>query len=543
MDKSVREWAPCPRKWGRTLLLSGVLLLWLALGMGLGRGRAIQAALPEGGRIQPRLAQELATAQEPVSFLVILADQPDPAAYLASAGLSRANKEVRGRALYRYLTRYALTRQRSLRAWLVGRGVSFRPFYLVNALEVQGDARLAWELAVRPEVARLVANPQVALERPRVEERHLVAPRGQATIPLPYGIEQTHAPAVWDQGYRGQGIVVASQDTGVLWEHPALKLRYRGWDPDTGTASHVYNWFDAWGSQGRPAECDPDPQVPCDDNGHGTHTVGTMLGHDPNGAGGEVIVGMAPEAQWIGCRNMRQGAGTPASYMACFQFFLAPYPQGGDPFRDGKPELAPHIINNSWYCPPDEGCDLASLAQATAAAAAAGQLVVASAGNAGPNCSTVQYPISAYADVFSVGAHDSSGTIASFSSRGPVTADGSGRLKPEITAPGVAVFSTYNNGSYTFLSGTSMASPHVAGAVALLWSAAPHLIGQLDETRRILEATATPVPTNQCGEGGQPVTPNNTYGYGRLDVARAVAFALTPYRYYFPWVAVERETP
>lgn len=534
------------RQWARILFLGGIFLLWLALGAGLGQGSALQAAPPGDGRIQPRLAQVLAESQGPVSFLVVLAEQPQPAAYLESMGLSRAGKEIRGRALYRYLTRYALTRQSSLRAWLMARGVTFRPFYLVNALEVQGDAQLARALAARPEVDRLVANPRVVLEPPPAEMRPLAswpqALQDQATVPLPYGIEFTRAPEVWALGYRGQGIVVASQDTGVFWEHPALKLRYRGWDPVAGQADHVYNWFDAWGSQGR-AGCDPDPQVPCDDNGHGTHTVGTMLGRDPAGAGGEAIVGMAPEAQWMGCRNMLAGAGTPASYLACFQFFLAPYPQNGDPFQDGRPELAPHIINNSWYCPPSEGCDLASLAQATAAAAAAGQLVVASAGNAGPSCSTVRHPISVYGDVFSVGAHDANGVIASFSSRGPVTADGSGRLKPEISAPGVGVLSAYTDGGYAYLSGTSMASPHVAGAVALLWSAAPHLIGQLEETRRILEITAQPAPANQCGEGSQPVTPNNTYGYGRLDVARAVAYALSPYRMYFPWVAVEKGSP
>ncbi|MCB0162343.1 MAG: S8 family serine peptidase, partial [Caldilineaceae bacterium] len=144
------------------------------------------------------------------------------------------------------------------------------------------------------------------------------------------------------------------------WDHPALMAAYRGVISDTTTMTytvdHLYNWFDAVPDAGRPARCESDPQVPCDDHGHGTHTVGTMVGDAT--ADGKTILGMAPGAQWIGCRNMDHGTGTPASYAACFEFFLAPYPQDGDPMTDGKPELGPNIINNSWACPPSEGCDV-----------------------------------------------------------------------------------------------------------------------------------------------------------------------------------------
>ena len=195
-----------------------------------------------------------------------------------------------------------------LRAWLDKRGIAYRSFYIVNAIEVQGDASLALALRARADVGRLAANPTVALSV--VDE--LAPAKLNTTNPPPdppYGIRYANAPVVWGLGYTGQGIVVASQDTGVDWTHPALHDQYRGWITATQTVTHPYNWYDYWGTANR-QNCDPNPQVPCDDNSHGTHTVGTMLGEDPrNGQ----IIGMAPDAQWIGCRNMNGGDGTPAS--------------------------------------------------------------------------------------------------------------------------------------------------------------------------------------------------------------------------------------
>ncbi len=253
-----------------------------------------------------------------------------------------------------------------------------------------------------------------------------------------------------------------------------------------------------------------------------------MVG-DASAVGGTVL-GMAPGAQWVGCRNMRGGVGTPDSYTACFEWLMAPYPQGGNPLTDGKPELGPGIINNSWGCPRKEGCDTDSLRQVVDTVRAAGIFVAASAGNYGgflspPKCNTVLDPIAIYDSSFSVGAHDQNGDIASFSSSGPVSIDGSNRLKPDLTAPGVNVISTVPNG-YTALSGTSMSSPHVAGAVALLWSVAPELVGDIDRTEQILRASATPVINGDCDAA--PTSPNNVYGYGRLDVMGAILAARPP---------------
>ena len=478
--------------------------------------------------VHPLVLSAAARSSEPVSFLVILNEQPQPDAFLSERNLSAAAREKRGEALYRYLTDFARKSQAPLWSWLDAQDVVYRPFYIVNAVEVYGDAALIDALRQRPEVARLAANPRVHVPEPEelpVDESPTLTLRSSTNVTTTYGVSFTKAPEVWAMGYTGLGVVVASQDTGVQWDHPALKAKYRGWNPDSATVSHQYNWFDAWGSAGR-RNCELDPQIPCDDNGHGTHTVGTILGSEETRS--NLIVGMAPDAQWIGCRNMQRGTGTPASYIACFQFFLAPYPQSGDAFVAGNTDLAPDLINNSWYCPPSEGCDYESLRQVVSTVRAAGQLVVVSAGNNGPGCETIRYPISAYEDVFSVGAHDSAGTIAGFSSRGPVTVDGTGRLKPEIAAPGVGVRSAIVGGGYSNLSGTSMAAPHVAGAVALLWSAVPELKGQLQETEQILIKSATPVSSSQCMPEGSPPVPNPTYGYGHLNVKQAVDMALNP---------------
>jgi serine protease AprX len=500
-----------------------------------------------------RLDATFAAASGPVDFLVILKEQPDAQALVAGVA-----PQARTAVLYSTLTAQAQASQAPLRAWLDAQAVPYRPYYIVNMLRVTGDAALADALLTRNDVARLAADPQMPALSDMAAPDVLPLPTGwqivrpaearasarmtvRAQAELPWGLAQTGAPAVWARGITGAGIVVASQDTGVAWDHPALRNAYRGWDSQTLTATHVYNWFDAFGvDDARSSRCAgdaaTDAQIPCDDQGHGSHTVGTMVGDAT--VISDTILGMAPGAQWIGCRNMSAGVGSPSSYTTCFEWFLAPYPQDGDPFTDGKPALAPDIINNSWGCPPEEGCDDPQiLRQVVATARAAGQFVAASAGNEGYywGCSTVVDPIGIYDEVFSVGATDARGNIASFSSRGPVTVDGSGRVKPDISAPGEQVRSVALGGGFTWLSGTSMASPHVAGAVALLWSAWPPLRGDIDTTETILRASATPIATNECATSAG----NNVYGAGLLNVDAAVTLAqgMTAHAFYLPIMA------
>jgi subtilisin family serine protease len=488
--------------------------------------QSIEAGSGEQATISAHLAAELAAAEMPVRFLVVLRDQPDVELSLQiGAAQSRA---ATANTVYTTLTDHARRSQSDLRAWLDERGVDYRPYYIVNMVAVEGDAGLAAALSQRAEVARLTANPHVdqslaVTERLPRGWRRMAIESMQATQDLPYGIVYSGAPDVWAQGYSGQGIVVAGQDTGYDWEHPALRPTYRGWSDATQSAEHIYNWYDAWDGRQRPSDCAEGAQVPCDDLGHGTHTLGTIVGR---AAAGQAAVGMAPDASWIGCRNMLGGIGTPESYAACFQFFLAPHGQEDDPFTQGRPDLAPHIINNSWACPASEGCDVESLRQVVENVRAAGQFVVGSAGNGGAGgCNTVSTPIAIHDATFSIGAHSASGLIASFSSLGPVSIDGSGRPKPDLTAAGVSVWSTYPQRGYRYLSGTSMAAPHVVGAAALLWSAHPELVGAVDETEQILIKSAVPVDESQCSGTDEMVSPNAVYGFGRLDAREAVAVA------------------
>jgi subtilisin family serine protease len=238
-------------------------------------------------------------------------------------------------------------------------------------------------------------------------------------------------------------------------------------------------------------------------------------------------IGIAPDAQWIGCVNLARNLGNPGLYLDCMQFMLAPFPQNGNPLKDGDPARGAMVLNDSWGCPREEGCDANVYLPAVKALKSAGIFVVASAGNGGViGCSTIEDPLPIYQDVYAVGAVDNKGDLADFSSKGPVTVDGSGRVKPDIVAPGVDVFSAMPNNTYTAESGTSMAGPHVVGVVALMWSANPKLIGDIDKTTQILDSTAQPY------QGAYPScvkdysSPNNAVGYGIVDAYAAVKAAL-----------------
>lgn len=462
---------------------------------------ASESPLSPDAKIAPWLLDRLA-ASGADSFLVLF-DGPES---IRSAIRTARRGDRSAKGVYDVLRVRARSSQAAVREWLGAKGIPFRPLYIVNGLEVSGSLELARAIAARSEVARIVGNPVVR----GIEGSDPVV---LLSCGLPYGVSAIRANQVWTQdGARGQGIVVASADTGVQWDHPAIVGAYRGWS--AGSASHDYNWHDAIS----------DLAEPLDDHGHGTHTTGTMVGD--NGAG--ETIGVAPQARWIACRNMDHGAGRPSTYLECNQFFLAPYPHGGDPEADGDPSRAPDVINNSWGCPPSEGCDPLVLEDSFAALEAAGILPVASAGNSGSNCSTVSDPPSIYQESFVAGATNSSRTLASFSSRGPVTADGSNRLRPDVVAPGVGVCSAYPSGAYASFSGTSMASPHTAGAAALLWSARPQLKNLIGITRCTLSRSANPEITLSSPQtcGGTPTTtlPNNMFGWGQVDAYAAVHF-------------------
>jgi serine protease AprX len=441
-------------------------------------------------------------------FIVVLAPKAD----LAPAR-ALATKAAKGRFVRDALWSTAQGSQGPLLAELQARGVEHLAFYIVNAVWVKGDRALVLELAARPDVARIEGNPVIRNVLPQPEP-----PATETPNVIEPGISYVKAPQVWALGFTGQGVVVGGQDTGYRWTHQALKPHYRGWNGVT--ANHDYNWHDSIHTGG--GICGANSPVPCDDFFHGSHTMGTAIGLDSDN-GGVNQIGMAPGAKWMGCRNMDQGNGTPATYLECFQFLLAPYPVNGNPGQ-GDPTQAPDVTVNSWGCPPSEGCSPNTLLAAVQAQRAAGIVTEMSAGNSGPGCSTVSDPAAIYDESFTTGAL-TTGTdnLAGFSSRGPVTIDGSNRVKPDIVAPGTGTRSCSNTSdtAYTTASGTSMAGPHVAGAVALLLSAVPSLSGNPDAIEQRLGNTAFQLSTALCSSTAG-VYPNNLFGYGRLDILAAV---------------------
>ena len=435
-------------------------------------------------------------------------------------------KERKAELAYKRLSLAANEGQASLQRFLQEGRQPYRSFWVVSALALKGDLQLIAEIAARPDVAFVYDDPQVVLEEP------LIAAGSRSPEDLPWGLTMIGADQVWALGITGEGVVVGGQDTGVDWEHPAIQGKYRGWDGSN--ADHNYNWHDAI-HEINPLHNDSIPNdpnnnpcglnvpYPCDDHNHGTHTIGTMTGDD----GGDNQIGVAPGAKWIACRNMERGYGTPSTYIECFEWFMAPTDVNGE---NPDPAQAPHVINNSWGCPEMEGCNPSNfplMQSVVDNVKASGIVVVVSAGNSGSSCSSVNAPAAIFPGSFTVGATASNDTIAGFSSRGPVAVDSSFRRKPDISAPGVSVYSCIRNGQYASWSGTSMAGPHVVGTVALMISANPELAGEVDVIEDIIEQTAVPKTTGQdCGDIPGSEVPNNTYGYGRINALAAVQQAM-----------------
>ncbi|MEU7825857.1 S8 family serine peptidase [Catellatospora sp. NPDC049133] len=478
----------------------------LAAAMGLSMIQAAPAfaAVPDPGptnKIDSSLTDRFRT--EPASDFWITFD--------TAADLGPAKKitdwAARGRFVYDALTAAAKTSLASVSTELDRAGVKYTSYPIANAVLVKGGSeKLALDMAAKVQVAEIQATPQVALVEPVEKEipadraaRPAAAKAAEAGTST-WGLDAIHAPEAWAMGGTGAGIIVSNLDSGVQFDHPALMHQYRGTKPD-GTVDHDYNWMATRGT------C---TGAPCDDNGHGTHTMGTMVGAD-----GADHVGVAPDAQWIATNGCCDRTGV-ESLLRSGWWLLAPTDVHGN---NPDPSKRPHVINNSWG--QDVEHDFHDFFQAVDEAwTAAGIFSVWSSGNTSPYaaCDTVSTP-GAAESAYSVGATKSDGTLALFSRKGE--GEG-GRVKPEISAPGEGVYSTYPNNSYTEMSGTSMAAPHVAGAVAALWSYDPTLIGQVEETRRLLGASAVDVDDTECGGTAEV---NNKYGEGRLDLVRLLELA------------------
>ena len=498
----------------------GCLLIFTSIASLAGMYRSTLAASSFWQSKVDPLVLENAIGDE-TEFIIFLKEQTD-----LSGARFLPTKQEKGAYVYEQLTKTARQTQAPILATLDSENtrnpISYRSYWVANMIWVRGNIDLVRQMAQRSDVAHIYANPKVKLSLPSPSPLPAEINREPlAPDTIEWNIQRVKAPQVWASGYSGQGVVIGGQDTGYKWDHLALKNKYRGWDGIT--ADHNYNWHDAIHS-GVGTNCKEDWPEPCDVYGHGTHTMGIMVGDD--GYGNQI--GMAPDAEWIGCRNMNnQGVGTPITYSECYQWFIAP-----TDLNDQNPryDLAPDAINNSWKCPKEEGCtDVNVLKTVVENVRAAGIVTVQSAGNEGSGCGSVMYPAAIYEASFTVGATDQYDNIWTNSSRGPVTVDGSNRLKPEVTAPGDGIRSSWPGPyhDYSTESGTSMAAPHVVGLIALLLSARPDLAGNVDAIETFIEQSATPRTISQlCG--GIPGTerPNNTYGWGLIDAWATIQNAL-----------------
>ena len=470
-------------------------------------------------KIDPALRQAM-DRDGKAGFIVVLRERADTSG--ADALTAKVDK---GTYVFNTLRAHADRTQSGLRAYLASQGVKFRAYYIANAVYVEAGRDVMVAVAARPEVERVNLNYRFKAIDTQV------SPGKSVTTPnsVEWNIRQIRADQVWSQfGVTGEGTVISGGDTGIQWDHPALKNAYRGWN---GTSvDHNYNWWDATGRY---------PRVPDDGFGHGTHTSGTELGYDP---GLDLHIGVAYGARLIHCKNMDDGgSGQDNWFLECFEWILAPWDLDQ---QSPRPDLAPDVMNNSWRY---FGGNDPTFIQAVQNLNKAGVVVEVSAGNEGSSCATLGSP-SDYANVITTGATaNRSETLVSFSSKGPSDLYPTW-IKPDIVAPGENVNSSLPGSIYSgeTWSGTSMAGPHVVGAVALLISANPALRGNVEALEQIIRDTANrtmpnPPGSDACGGTQYNVVPNQIYGWGRLDALDAVTQAMEP-MYAFTGKSVDAAT-
>ncbi|TDC06244.1 peptidase [Nonomuraea longispora] len=463
------------------------ILTGIITAVGLLVPQAAEAA-PDPGKIDPdkidTVVQAQLTQNDKATFWVRMKGSAD----LSGARRART-KDAKAEQVYKAKTERATASQAGLRRLLDSQRAEYTPYWIVNAVRVTADEKLAAEIAKLPEVDRIDPARTVAIPKP-------TPGKAEARVnAVEWNIDRVNAPRVWNElGNRGEGIVIAHIDSGAQFDHPELVASYRGTNTD-GSYSHDYNWFD-------PAGVCPSP-APCDNNGHGTHTMGTMVG--ANG------IGVAPGARWIAAKGCESNFCSDASLLASGQWMLAPTDMNGE---NPRPDLAPDIVNNSWG---GDGFD-PWYKPVVEAWIAAGIFPAFANGNEGPACTTSGSP-GQYVMSYSAGGFDIDNALYRNSSKG---AGENGEIKPNIAAPAVNVRSSTPGNGYGTSTGTSMASPHVAATVALIWSAAPALAGDVEATRPLLDITAVDVDDTTCGG---TAADNNVWGEGRLDTFAAVQAA------------------
>ena len=398
-----------------------------------------------------------------------------------------AGENARATAVVESLQQFAADRRAPVAGLLGdlradGHAAEVRPYWIFNGFSATVDSAALRRLEQDPGVASVTLDATIHQEQPQAVD-------GGPKLPT-WGLERVKATDVWaEYGNRGQGVVVGIMDSGVDGQHPALSGSWRG-----RTGDPAKSWFVA---------TNEDYPTPGDGGGHGTHVMGTILGGTP----GEVV-GVAPEAQWIAAKIFNDlGAASTSGIHRSFEWMLAP---GGDP------TAAPDVVNNSWGA---SNPAIPEFMPDVDAWVAAGIVPMFAAGNDGPAAPTVGSPGS-FPKSITIGATDYNDVIAGFSSRGPVQWDGVTYKKPDVSAPGHHIFSSYptdlGHGQYIEASGTSMATPHATGVVALTLAANPNL--SVEDVRALLTGTARQ-------ERHMGALPDNDYGHGIVNAYAAVTRA------------------
>ena len=434
-------------------------------------------------------------------FTLLLTDQAD-----LSPAYTLPTRSEKIQYVYSALTGAASRSQGPVQAELAAMGLKSTAFFVANAFTVAAPANRPLRSA---DLYRLASRADIAWLEPSAGAR-LTQASPAASVEAkktPLGIKKVKAQFAWKRGFRGQGLVVGFLDSGANVSHPALIGQYRG---NTGNAvDHNFSWFDTTAfAPGEPFGASR-TLVPEDALGHGTHVTGTAVG----GAGKNKI-GVAPGAKWIHCRAFFNASTTDTALLGSLQWLLAPTDlQGENP----DPLKTPDVLNNSW----GTSSTSETFKSALTAFDAVGTAVVAAAGNAGPGCGTLNSLPAGLPVVITVGGLDAKAKkIGSYSSRGPGN-DPKAPQKPNLVAPGQLVSSAARNGNgFVLMTGTSMATPHVSGAVALLWNADPKLKHKPAETLARLQSTAVHVAASDCSSPQS--VPNFVYGFGKLDCKRMI---------------------
>jgi len=412
--------------------------------------------------------------------------------------LTRSERRVLTRKVYGEFNQEFQT---PLIAALREHGISFRSFWITNSVLVFSATPQLLEIVKKfPNVVELEADKITAFASAMI---HSVENIPKQEKRLEWNINLIGAPSVWANVTQGEGVTLSNIDTGVRYTHVAVVDSYRG-NLGSGQFNHDYHWFDPRGQQ-----------VPFDNNGHGTHTMGTIAGSEASG------IGVAPGSKWIAAKGCASSSCATADLIASAEWVICPTRQGGagEDCTQGA-----DVVSNSW----GGGQGSTTFLTVIQAWVDAGSVPVFSQGNAGPTCGSANSP-GDLAIVIGVGSTDSKDALSSFSSRGPAVNRPPNFIpqKPDVSAPGSSVRSSYHTSdtAYASLSGTSMAAPHVTGLIGLILSANPSL--DYDTIRTILEETSTldlnpPTGQTTCSGVSWDVKPNYHYGYGRIDAVAAV---------------------